>query len=316
MRLYTIHVFFLVILCAPTAVFSQEGISKKKAISEENFLKFQESFFKALAQKSIYNYRAAIQNLEKCNEIKPNDVSVLFELSKNYVLLNTFFEAEYYAKQALSLEPNNYWILMHLSQLYVASNNRSKAIKIHEQIATINPKEQEKLVYLYYQNKQREKSKQLLLELENKQLLTPGLTNFKKRFVKKTRVKKETKTQGIQELLKEFEQTKRFETLREILTRSVDSDPTMLLTYSKIGLELYPAQAFVYLMNGKALNQKQDCKKALEQLNNGIDFVIDDVLLEAAFYEERARSYDCLGNAKEALENKNKAVSLRKKRKE
>ena len=59
-----------------------------------------------------------------------------------------------------------------------------------------------------------------------------------------------------------------------------------------------------------------DCKKALEQLNNGIDFVIDDVLLEAAFYDERARSYDCLGNTKEALENKNKAVSLRKKRKE
>ena len=78
----------------------------------------------------------------------------------------------------------------------------------------------------------------------------------------------------------------------------------------------FSAQVFVYLMSARALNQKKDCKKALEQLNNGIDFVIDDVLLEAAFYEERARSYDCLENAKEALENKNKAVSLRKKRKE
>ena len=91
-----------------------------------------------------------------------------------------------------------------------------------------------------------------------------------------------------------------------------NKNTNVLLSYSNVGLELFPAQAFVYLMNGKALNQNKDFKKAIEQLTNGIDFVIDDTTLEADFYDELAKSYNGLGNSKEAIKNKNKALALRK----
>ena len=94
---------------------------------------------------------------------------------------------------------------------------------------------------------------------------------------------------------------------------SANTNANVLLTYSEKGLELYPAQAFVYLMNGKAQNQKNNFKKALEQLTNGIDFVIDNDSLSADFYEEIAKSYSGLGNKSEAIKNKNKALALRKK---
>ena len=316
MRFYKKRFFFLMILLASYQVMAQNHAQKEPSLSEENFLKFQECFFKALAQKSIANYRVAIQNLENCNELKPNDISVLFELSKNYLELNSFFEAEQYAKQALAITPDNYWILVHMSEVYSASKSFAKAIDIHEEIVKINPKEKEKLVLLYYQNNQRDKSKQLLLELEKTGSLNYRLRNLKEKFKRETPKKQVVEVNDIKGLIKEFNTNKSFEALNKILTLSVDHDLEILLSYSQIGLELYPAQAFVYLMNAKGLYQTNNYEKAIEQLNNGIDFVIDDALLEAAFYDEIAKSYDRLGKPKEALKNKNKAVALRKKRKE
>ncbi|MBL4643401.1 MAG: hypothetical protein JKY44_07405, partial [Flavobacteriaceae bacterium] len=175
-------------------------------------------------------------------------------------------------------------------------------------------KEREKLVYLYYQNNELGKAKMLLSVLEKQRQLTPGLLNFKKRFMKTVLVAKVSEVKkGLDDLIKEFETNKSFETLYKILTLSVNTNTNILLSYSQIGLELYPAQAFVYLMNAKALNQKNNFKKAIDQLTNGIDFVIDNNMLEADFYDEMAKSYLGLGNNKEAIKNKNKALALRKK---
>jgi predicted Zn-dependent protease len=312
MKRRIVYLILVGFLYNPFIGLSQDSIPIASNSKEENFLKFQDHFFKALAQKSIYNYRVAIRNLEKCNQLKPNDVSVLFELSKNYLMLKKFFEAEEFAIQALVIEPENYWILEHLSKLYIASRAIKKAIPIQEKIAKQNPKEKEKLVYLYYQNNQLDKTKVLIAELEKTKQITPELLNFKKRFIKKAIVKKEIGVKKLPALIKEFEKNKSFESLYKILTLTSNKNTNVLLSYSNVGLELFPAQAFVYLMNGKALNQNKDFKKAIEQLTNGIDFVIDDTTLEADFYDELAKSYNGLGNSKEAIKNKNKALALRK----
>jgi predicted Zn-dependent protease len=313
MKLSVTSFLCILFLWNPTAGFSQDSIPISPNVKEDNFLKFQDHFFKALAQKSIYNYRVAIQNLEKCNELKPNDVSVLFEFSKNYLMMKKFLEAEEYAKQALKLETDNYWVLQHLGKVYLASNNIKRAIVIQEKLVIINPKEREKLVYLYFQNNQFEKTKTLLVDLEKTNQLTPDLIHLRKEFVKTTSTTKITKVKGLQELIKEFESDKSFESLYKILTLSANSNSNVLLSYSQIGLEFFPAQAFVYLMNAKALNQNNNFEKAIEQLTNGIDFVIDNKKLEADFYDELAKSYKGLGNKKEAIKNKNKALQLRKK---
>lgn len=292
--------------------FSQDSIPVPPNVKEANFLKFQDHFFKALAQKSIYNYRVAIDNLEKCNELKPNNVSVLFELSKNYLMMKKFFEAEQYATKALKLDANNYWILQHLSKVYLASSNIKKAVVVQEKLVLLNANENEKLVFLYFQNNQIEKAKTLMATLEKKNQLTPNLNEFKKRFFKKVVKNKMTSSESLEDLISKFETEKSFKTLRKILTLS-ENNKAQLLRFSSKGLELFPAQAFVYLMNAKALNLHKNYQKAIEQLLNGIDFVIDNINLEASFYEELAISYSKLGNEKEAIKNKNIALALRKK---
>ena len=312
MKLSITSFFLLLFLWNPFAGFSQDSIPISPNLKEENFLKFQDYFFKALAQKAIYNYRVAIENLEKCNELKPNDVSVLFELSKNYLMMKQFLEAEQYAIQALKIAPDNYWVLEHLGTIYLASSNIKSAIVIQEKIVEINPKGKEKLVFLYFQNNQLEKAKMLLAALEKENQLTPNLIQFRKQFFKKVVQKTAIKSENFQDLIAKFESDKSFETLRKIVTLPTITNK-QLLFYSNKGLEFFPAQAFVYLMNAKALNQNNNYKKAIEQLSNGIDFVIDDKNLEADFYEELAISYGKLGNEKEAIKNKNKALALRKK---
>ena len=226
--------------------------------------------------------------------------------------MKQFLEAEQYAIQALKIAPDNYWVLEHLGTIYLASSNIKSAIVIQEKIVEINPKGKEKLVFLYFQNNQLEKAKMLLAALEKENQLTPNLIQFRKQFFKKVVQKTAIKSENFQDLIAKFESDKSFETLRKIVTLPTITNK-QLLFYSNKGLEFFPAQAFVYLMNAKALNQNNNYKKAIEQLSNGIDFVIDDKNLEADFYEELAISYGKLGNEKEAIKNKNKALALRKK---
>ena len=85
----------------------------------------------------------------------------------------------------------------------------------------------------------------------------------------------------------------------------------MLFSDSKSGLEVYPSQPFLYHMNGWALNKLAKYNEAIAVLTIGIDFVIENIALEADFYEQLSMSYEGLNNKTEALKYKQKAEKLR-----
>lgn len=98
-------------------------------------------------------------------------------------------------------------------------------------------------------------------------------------------------------LKEQFKSNKSYTILKQILENSA-ANSKELLKYATEGISLFPAQPYVYLMQGKALNYQKNYKKALTTLNNGIDFVIEENM-EAAFYKEMAISYRGLGNLKD-----------------
>lgn len=304
--------FILGYLLSPFLSFSQDSIPQNENLIEDKNLKFQSHFFKALAQKAIFNYSIAIQNLEECNQLKPNNVSVLFELSKNYHFLNKHIEAIAYGKQALQLSPKNRWLLEHVVSVYTKARNFTEAITYSKKLILLAPKKKEDLVFLYLQNNQINEAKKLVLEIEKSNHLSPILLGFKNQFIKNEVQKKEPSTASLQQLIRSFETEKNFVTLRKILTLSSGKNNDILLSFSTKGLELFPSQAIVYLMNGKAYNNIKKYNKAIVVLESGIDFVIDDNVLAANFYDELAKSYFGLGNKKEATKNKSKAKKLRK----
>ena len=291
--------------------FSQDSIPANVPVTEKKNLEFQEFFFKALSKKAIRNYQEAIDNLEECNTLIPNNKAVLFELSKNYLLLNKSFEALEYGNLALEKDPDNLWVLEHLVSTHKKDRNYADAIKLQEKIAKNHPKKKQDLVFLHLQNRDFVSAKKTLNELEKEKLLSVRLRRIKVSLEKSRTVKKAKKPLKVNpknsDIVKRFESDKSFTTLKKLLEKlNIENSPD-LIKYSQQGIDLFPAQPFVYLMNGKALNKQKKYKKALESLQNGIDFVIDDPKNEAVFYKEMAVAYQGLGNIKEADKHRKKA---------
>ncbi|MGK0454018.1 MAG: putative Zn-dependent protease [Paraglaciecola sp.] len=292
------------------SIFAQDSIPANEDLTEEAELKFQQFFFKALSLKSIGNYQKAIENLENCNQLLINDVAVFFEFSKNYLFLNNVLLAKEYVNRALEKDAGNIWMLKHLVKIHQKDVNYKEAIKIQQKIIAEEPKEREFLVRLYVYDRQYQEAISLMNILESEDTLPLDLKRLKKSLdTIKSNLVKEVKLSDISSLTDQFTKDKSYQVLEQILKIS-DDKPAILLKYSDEGLRLFPAQPFVYLMKGKALNDHKSHEKALQTLQNGIDFVIEDKM-EADFYQEIAKAYKGLGNEKEEDNYKQKAKKLK-----
>ena len=298
--------FFIALLSWNT--FSQDSISFSPDLVEEKELKFQQFFFKALSQKSIGNYQKAIENLESCNQLVPNLLTVFYEFSKNYLELENTLLAKEYINRAIEKDAKNIWMQKHLVKVFVKERNFSKAIKIQQKIIGLDPKEREYLTTLYLQNRDYKSALNLINILENENSLSLKLTRVKERLEK--RKKATVKTIKISEdIFKKYEIDKSYIVLKQILNYFKDN-PNQLLKYSTEGIRLFPAQPLVYLITGTVLNTKKEYKKALETLKNGADFVIEETM-ELAFYKEMSIAYKGLGNKKAAEKYRKKSKKLK-----
>jgi predicted Zn-dependent protease len=291
-------------------IFAQDSIPLKEDLTEEAELKFQEFFFKALSEKAIGNYQQAIENLESCNQISTNDVSVFFEFSKNYLLLNNTLLAKEYIERSLAKDINNLWMLTHLVKIYQKDSNYKEAIKIQQKIVAINPKERDLLAKLLVNDKQYKKAISLMNTLEKENTLSSNLKKLKANLEKRkgASVKKENPS-DLGSLINQFKTDKSYKVLKQILNQ-LSNNTADLLRFSEEGIALFPAQPFVYLVKGKTLNDLKKYKNALTTLQNGFDFVIDDKM-EVDFYTEIAKAFKGLGNSKEEKKYTQKAKNLK-----
>ena len=291
-------------------IFGQDSIPLKEDLTEETELKFQEFFFKALSDKAIGNYQQAIENLESCNQISTNDVSVFFEFSKNYLLLNNTLLAKEYIERSLEKDINNLWMLTHLVKIYQKDSNYKEAIKIQQKIVDINPKERGLLAKLLVNDKQYKKAISLMNTLEKENTLSSNLKKLKANLEKRkgASVKKENPS-DLGSLINQFKTDKSYKVLKQILNQS-SNNTADLLKFSEEGIALFPAQPYVYLLKGKTLNDLKKYKNALITLQNGFDFVIDDKM-EVDFYTEIAKAFKGLGNSKEEKKYTQKAKNLK-----
>ena len=304
---FRLALFYLFFILFSLKTVSQDSIPEQKDLTEEAELKFQQYFFKALSQKSIGNYSKAIENLEDCNQILQENTAVFFEFSKNYLALNKTLLAKEYINRALVKKPDNIWMLKHLVEIYVKERNYSKAIDVQQKVIAQNPKEKEYLVRLFLYNREYKKAVDLMNALEKDKALSTSLKMLKQSLEARKNIGFKTESPNdVSTLKKSFDNEKSYKTLEKILKLSNDNIND-LLKYSKLGIELYPSQSFVYLINGKALNMQKEYKNALLILQNGIDFVIEDNM-EIDFYKEIAKAYKGLGN----IDQENKYIKKAK----
>lgn len=80
-------------------------------------------------------------------------------------------------------------------------------------------------------------------------------------------------------------------------------------------LELYPAQPLLYLIQGVALNRLSKSDQAIEGLEMGLDFVVDDVKMEIDFYKELSLAHRQINNIKQSDAFAKKVEELRQEQK-
>jgi tetratricopeptide (TPR) repeat protein len=81
---------------------------------------------------------------------------------------------------------------------------------------------------------------------------------------------------------------------------------------SEKALEIFPAQPFIYLTRGIALNMGKDYKEAEQILTFGLDYVIANPKMEVEFYEQLSIAYTGLGNPEKASDFQKKAKQSNK----
>ena len=80
---------------------------------------------------------------------------------------------------------------------------------------------------------------------------------------------------------------------------------------SEEALELYPAQPILYLVNAVANNKQGNFKKAIDNLEMGLDFLIENPKMESDFYTELSIAHKGLNNISKSEAFAKKARDLK-----
>ena len=82
---------------------------------------------------------------------------------------------------------------------------------------------------------------------------------------------------------------------------------------AEIFIDLFPAQPKLYYYAGYAKNKAQNYKQAIDFLETGLEFVVDDTNLEKYFCIQLAEAYAETSNSKKTEEYRKRAEALLKK---
>lgn len=255
-----------------------------------------------------------IKNLESRIGNNPDKESNYIALIYRYSENNDKEKAFETAKELLKINPNSQTVHLALYKFYLDDNAADKAIesmKIVLKSNEIRPESKLKVlsdfmnfvkqhpeyevdlieVTTLVEDKNDEKS---LLELGQYYLSKNDKANALKYF------KEALKTSG-----------DNFNTIKNVLLLHLDlKEYKEAHEGSNNALAKFPSQPICYLVNGVALNELNEPKKAAEMLESGLDWVIDDVKMETDFYIQLSKAYTLLNNAAKAKMFGDKAKQL------
>jgi len=96
-----------------------DSFTEAQLKEEKIFLDFKQSFMEAIQQRAIENYNKALESLNACEKIYPQNVAMLYEKAKNYFSLEKYQEALQYCEKIGSVEPQNIWNQKLKKEIYI-----------------------------------------------------------------------------------------------------------------------------------------------------------------------------------------------------
>jgi tetratricopeptide (TPR) repeat protein len=148
----------------PTLLLAQNEPEDVAAIDN----KFQNFFYEALKQKGIENYDKAIEALERCKELEPNNAVVYFELGKNYLSQKKYKDAYDNFEKVTQMDPKNRWAWVGMYDVCYDTHDYNQAITIVQKLIEFKADYKEDLTSLYMNTQQYDKALELINELNEK----------------------------------------------------------------------------------------------------------------------------------------------------
>ena len=270
-------------------------------------------------RNQIYNAtgqkKQQIKNLEDRVDNNPdaekNYLALIFRYSEN----NENKKAFETAKKLLEIKPESQLVHLALYKFYLEEDNVTMAkqsMKVVLSSKQIKPEAKLKVIkdFVSFVSKNPENEKDLV---EITTLVTENTADAKT-FVEIAEyyLAKKNKVKAIEYYTKaQAQEPENFGILRNIILLHIDlNEFEQAEQKSTLGLEKYPSQPVLYLINGVAFNQLSQYKQAIQSLEIGLDYIIEDNKMEADFYKQLSKAYTGLNNLAKAKTFSDKAKKL------
>lgn len=178
--------FFLGMFFVPTSFWAQTE-PEDIAIDSDAF---QDHFYEALKQKGIENYDKAIESLEKCIAIQPNNATLFFELGKNYYNQKKYKDAYDNFEKATQIDSKNRWAWVGMYDVCYDTRDYNQAIIIVQKLIEFKEEYKDDLTSLYMNTQQYDKALTLINELNDK------FGKSEQRDIYKSQILQDAKYQG------------------------------------------------------------------------------------------------------------------------
>nr|WP_321221239.1 tetratricopeptide repeat protein [uncultured Psychroserpens sp.] len=271
-------------------------------------------------RNQIYNITGnnddRIENLEERVKSNPEDESNYLRLIYRYSQTGETQKAFDAAKRLLSLNPDSQLVHLALYKFYLDENNTEKAIESMKVVLTssiIKPEAKTKVlndfVKFVSNNPQHEADLIEITSLVSEDKSVKTLIELGDYYLKSN--DKEKALGYYQEALQQ--EPNEFKIIRDVLLLQIDLNKNEeAVTRSQEALDVFPSQPILYLINGVANNKINKPEQAIESLEIGLDFLVENPKMEADFYKQLSESHKQLNNITQSQTFAKKAEALLK----
>jgi tetratricopeptide (TPR) repeat protein len=250
-------------------------------------------------RNAIYNKTGnaddRIENLEQRVASDPNNEANYLQLIYRYSQTGNTKKAFEVAKNLLALMPDSKLVHLALYKFYLDEGETDKAIasmKLVIQTPEIDDQVKSKVlkdfIAFVADNPQYQKDLIEATDQVNTEKDSETLSELGDYYLKVG--DKEKALQNYKDALNQTPND--FKLLRDVILLQIDLKQYEAgLKQSETALELYPAQPLLYLLNGVIHSNLKQPKKAIESLEMGLDFLVENPKMERDFYQQLSEAY-------------------------
>lgn len=291
---------FVGVFVIPIGILAQEE-EDASVYLEEYSDEFQEAFFSALQQKGIKNYDRAINYLQKCIQLQPDQSAVYHEMARIYRLDRQFALGFPYAAKAVRMEPDNYWYT-DTYWYYQYRLGEGSIARQGEDLSFQND--------VFWSNMARISLKRNRYDEASgffKRIKSPNNYSQLSADLEEAKAKGDPMTRALTEALKQPKSTSVEAKKQDDAENPVDQIKKNLRTLQQEGEfsrlykesteanENYPLQPDFYYYKGWALLKQGKAKEATTILEESLDYLLEEGQLSLFIYQALAEAYELLG---------------------